>query len=315
MKSCLMHDVGPSWDEETIALLLGSEPSKNNICVEILQHDKSARLSFNTRGDMLKTVSAYEGLVVPSTHGYHYYKFSGYDGGGSAGGDSDVDDKIIDSNPPLHLQLMALPTKELERRLILLQADKHSTTNHVKYHRKGGNRACKVYKHTSLAYHLGKAMEESRPTKHCVGVPVPNGSTDMLLEYLRSAAATALWPPQNKQRKGVSAGKYLTVRKQHPPEHDTIWNLAQELIRKVIPGAIYNALAITKDFRGSPHVDNHDKTHQHVIALGNFEGGYLCTEADEDGKEVLTVGFGFALLLLLSVAEAAPICLVILYAA
>ena len=287
MKSCLMLDIGPSWDEETIALLLGSEP--NNLRVEILRHDKSARLSFNSREDMLKTISAYKGLVVPSTHGYHYYKFSGYDDGGGAGGEDNGYHNIDDLNPPLHLQLMALPTKELERRLKLLQADGNSTTNHVKSHRTGGNRTCKVYRHASLAYHLGKAMGGGRPIKHCLGRPVPDGSTDTLLEYLRSPAATALWPPQGKQRKGVSAGRYLTVRRQHPREHDTVWNLAEDLIHKVIPGAIYNALAITKDFRGSPHVDNHDKTYQHVIAFGAFEGGYLCTEADEDGKAVLAV--------------------------
>ena len=42
-------------------------------------------------------------------------------------------------------------------------------------------------------------------------------------------------------------------------------------------------------FRGSPHVDEHDTTHQHVIALGEFEGGLLCAEADPDGRQTVAV--------------------------
>ena len=87
----------------------------------------------------------------------------------------------------------------------------------------------------------------------------------------------------------MSAGNYLTVRKQDPPEHDEIWNLCHDLIIQVVPDAIYSALAITKSFVGSPHIDAHDKTFQHVIALGDFEGGRLCTEAGEDGTETLAI--------------------------
>jgi len=98
-----------------------------------------------------------------------------------------------------------------------------------------------------------------------------------------------LWPPKKKKRNGVSSGEYMTVRTNHPPEYDLVWQLCEHLIRQVIPDAVYNALAITKSFRGSPHIDNHDKTFQHVIALGDFHGGCLCTEADKDGNEVVQV--------------------------
>ena len=133
-------------------------------------------------------------------------------------------------------------------------------------------------------------MSNDRPTKHIKGVPISKQSTyNELLEYLRSSADT-FWPPSDKQRKGVSANNYLTVRKQHPPELDTIWITCKELIdQAVVPNATYNALAITKGFRGSPHIDQHDKTFQYVIALGEFTGGELCTEADEDGKEVVAI--------------------------
>lgn len=52
------------------------------------------------------------------------------------------------------------------------------------------------------------------------------------------------------------------------------------------------AVISSKAFRGSPHVDNHDQTFQHVIALGDFVGGMLCTESDEDGAETLAIDVG-----------------------
>jgi len=49
-------------------------------------------------------------------------------------------------------------------------------------------------------------------------------------------------------------------------------------VAPVAPDANYENISITKGFRGSPHVDHRDVTHQHVIALGEFEGGDLCAE-------------------------------------
>ena len=42
----------------------------------------------------------------------------------------------------------------------------------------------------------------------------------------------------------------------------------------------YTHVAITKNFIGSPHVDNLDTTYQYTISLGSFNtGGELCVES------------------------------------
>ena len=318
-----MSDLSPKWDGRTIALLLGlsllkedtsAAMSPGSVAVKIYtgtgnttskgkcSETAQAMLTFASRAELLKVVTEYQGIAVPMTHGYHYYTFSAMDGDGAdakiSGGSStfgrqrnNVDSEFPTQNgsPPLHLQLMALPTKELDRRIIKFRANCIASINNDESESSStreGNKRCRVYKHASLCAELAKVYGSFRPERHIRGVPVPAGSTGELLNYLRSCT---LWPPTGKQRRGVSAGNYLTVRKQHPSEHDLVWNLCRDLIQTVIPDTIYNALAITKSFRGSPHVDSHDKTFQHVIALGDFTGGMLCAEADEDGVETLAI--------------------------
>ena len=184
--------------------------------------------------------------------------------------------------PPLHLQLMAMSTQELERRVKRLCDDNDIIKDMIKF---SNNKRDKVHYHAALAYELA-AILKSRPIKYYRGVPVPKDATVELLNYLRSCN---LWPSKETQRKGVSASNYLTVRKQHGEECNQIWDLCRDLIHSVIPDAIYNALAITRGFKGSPHVDLHDKTFQHVIALGDFEGGQLCCELDELGMESVAI--------------------------
>ena len=310
MSSCVMFDLSPSWAEETIAYLLGKSLHSTNsskvscvpsgtVVVEMLACKKAsdptsrtslsqATIIFSSKDEQRRVVQAYEGLAVPMTHGYHYYRFSDISNR-SEGGSS----PSYAETPPLHLQLMAVPTKELARRVKKLckpmatdggDADESQIVNEKK--RKGSNKRCRVHTHALQCFQLCQKYEYSRPQQHVLGVPVAPGSTDALLKYLRTCT---LWPPKDKQRKGVSAGNYLTVRKQHPPEHDVIWNLCHDLISKAVPDAVYSALAITKAFVGSPHIDNHDTTFQHVIAVGNFEGGMLCAEADEDGTETMAI--------------------------
>ena len=318
---CVMCDLSPSWDEETVALLIGkslhSTSSSNiasipsaSVVVEMIVQSRNdedecrgvtgenkktncstsrAKVIFASPEERTRVIDAYHGLAVPMTHGYHYYRFSDVTVV-QGQGKSSASSKPSAETPLLHLQLMALPTKELDRRVKKLCQAKTTqggdvSQNHGKK-RKGSNKRCRVHKHASQCFRLCEHFNHSRPERNVFGVPVPPGSTDALLRYLRTYT---LWPPAEKQRKGVSAGNYLTVRKQHPPEHDEIWNLCHDLIIQVVPDAVYSALAITKSFVGSPHIDAHDKTFQHVIALGDFEGGRLCAEADEDGTETLAI--------------------------
>lgn len=86
---------------------------------------------------------------------------------------------------------------------------------------------------------------------------------------------------------------YLTLRKNRlAPCWSEIWNASHQIMNCVYGSErlpAYNALAITKNFQGSPHIDQHDKTFQHVIALGDFKGGYLCTELDDEKELQINV--------------------------
>ena len=139
MPSCVMSDLSPSWDEETIALLIGkslvssstsniiastSSVPSDSVIVEMIvvttdastkEESKSsksnttqAKVTFASMEEQRRVFEAYDGLTVPMTHGYHYYRFS------DATGPSK--NEISAETPPLHLQLIALPTKELDRR-------------------------------------------------------------------------------------------------------------------------------------------------------------------------------------------------------
>ena len=342
-----MYDVPPHWDEKTIGLLLNktttttttndslssllSVHNNNNIdddsmmsCLDDSQQSwlnvirirrdvpplckelAQMKLIFPNSNELVSCISKFQSLAIPMTHGYHYFSFS-------------YNETIYEpfqhppstylQDVPLHLQLMALSSKELQSRI-----DKHTKqnkesskhTNQNKKRKRGGYR-CKVTHHANLAKQLGILMGEGfRNVIHVQGIKIQNQFTDPLLQYLQNNTAT-LWPTKDKQRKGVHSSHYLTVRQKHPKEHDGIWNLCHKLIESIQPQHYkesstttttmtttasvnkikYTALAITKNFRGSPHIDFHDTTYQHVIALGSFTGGRLCVESDED--EVVSI--------------------------
>jgi hypothetical protein len=45
------------------------------------------------------------------------------------------------------------------------------------------------------------------------------------------------------------------------------------------PSFYYSGIAITKNFVGSPHIDDRDQTYQYALSLGNFtHGGELCVD-------------------------------------
>lgn len=133
------------------------------------------------------------------------------------------------------------------------------------------------------------------------GVPLPARATQPLLNYLKSAACAALWPAPAAQRKGVQSGHYLTLRQSAcqaaGTAQATLWNLCRTLLYSVVTeqqpphavaGVNYTALAITANFRGSPHMDAHDTTVQYVVAVGDFTGGELCVDDDDDDNDNTT---------------------------
>ena len=320
-----MHNLSKSWTDETIALLLNKElVSVEDDPIESNPHHQSSipmrmsgpplppqsirihrpkitdknqphdgnyvLLEFASTQELDQVVGSFQGIAVPMTHGYHHFTFED-----ESASEDTVQSAIAEcSTPPLHLQLLALSTAELESRLGMYSPGEVSQgTETKKRKRRNNNKRNRVHAHALAAYRLGKYLNGKRPNSlNIEGVHVPLQLTDPLLQCLRRCT---LWPPRSKQRKGVASGNYLTIRKTHPPECDELWEVCANLLKSVIidhpseeasSSFEYTALAITKQFCGSPHIDQHDTSFQFVIAVGDFTGGDLCVDAGSSNEEV-----------------------------
>jgi Leucine-rich repeat (LRR) protein len=65
-------------------------------------------------------------------------------------------------------------------------------------------------------------------------------------------------------------------------QHTVLWALARTAIEEadLQYAARYSAIAVSKCFVGSPHVDGYDLAPQFALSLGNFDGGQLCVECN-----------------------------------
>lgn len=352
-----MYDVSPAWNEETIATLLNKtlfhietkdassncQLPKGYLQVEIIVNNnnktdgggkRKSKLRFASHAELMEVTESYQGLLVPLTHGYHYFLFDPQnEDNGSAEGGNSIDNETATTSsqsqsqsqqlslrlgiwtlpsPPLHLQLMALPSEELLYRTEGFMSSSTTTTTNkapsvvpTKPSRKRKTaKRISLLQHARVASRLCQQLQGSRAVQQCSGIPVEDRYTRSLLQILRGIPEGSRvgtnnnnhitdlyhWPIPTKQRKGVQSKNYLTLRQKHAPVWDTLWRACYDLLASVYgvtstnghPIPAYNALAVTKNFRGSPHVDQHDKTFQHVIALGDFEGGCLCTEYDAE---------------------------------
>jgi hypothetical protein len=67
-------------------------------------------------------------------------------------------------------------------------------------------------------------------------------------------------------------------------KHRLLWDLASEVLKSIDPeyAKLYTALAVTKGFRGSPHIDKQNTLPFYGLSIGDFadgEGG-VCVEYD-----------------------------------
>ena len=63
--------------------------------------------------------------------------------------------------------------------------------------------------------------------------------------------------------------------------HARIFDLSYEIVAGVDPAfaAAYTAIAVTKQFEGSPHIDTENVAPFYGLALGDFTGGEVCVES------------------------------------
>lgn len=83
------------------------------------------------------------------------------------------------------------------------------------------------------------------------------------------------------------------------PRHQALWDKCVAVLRKMgireddaELGFSCTSIGITKNFRGSPHVDSKDATFQYAASLGRFDhstGGQLCVESGGAGSEIVAI--------------------------
>ena len=206
-------------------------------------------------------------------------------------------------DPPFEAQLRPLPTAELARRAQQLAGRGGSWRGaegaggadgvDAADGGEGAKGGAAVRREAALeAVARGLALAP-RAERRLEGTPLPTVLRNALLTSLRALA----WPKLSA-RPGVDAERYLVfstrrstadLGTRHP--HHALRSACDELLRWYRsacndPGYRHTAIAVTKNFRGSPHIDTFDRCPQLAVAVGDFEGGHLCVEGEGGGAHV-----------------------------
>jgi hypothetical protein len=261
---------------------------------------------------------AHDGLEVPCTHAYKHRRVTPV---------VHVPDAerlpLHTLSPSLEMQLAPLPTPELEWRLAAAERRDTSEEGDARDAKRAKTRGdsgnekasdrCKITRHLRLCRELASSMRFERPTRNIDGVRLDAKGETYAGKLLDALRAFDRWPEDSKKRKGVGAAAYAVIKRKDvdkiiaregtsPETTAAVGNKVVELFRlaqatlnvacgvktnegdEQIP---FDAVAVTRAFRGSPHVDARDTSHQYVLALGDFsDGGALCVEEVAEEKNV-----------------------------
>jgi hypothetical protein len=226
-------------------------------------------------------------------------------------------------DPPLHVQLKPLTKQRMLARLAAVAEDEGGHDHRSEQGGdpgcgggEGSNGDDKDF--ISRAEVLARLLSlyTRRPRKHVpfAGVSAPSALTSALLQSL----AVLEWP-QEHHRPALSSQRYLVLQnyERHSnrrgksngdvagitgtptedstrhghtnhelqlPQFQRLFGLAHELMLWADPAFAFTAIAVTKNLRGSPHIDSGDISYQYAISLGGFTtGGQLCVESEEPG--------------------------------
>ena len=157
-----------------------------------------------------------------------------------------------------------------------------------------------AYCEAPIAQGEGFVLDPARVRREIAGEGVLI-STEMYDHLLRVLRGTE-WPNERARAK-VEAQRYLVLER--PPPEATgeskgakqakrkreafpeLWNAVVALGESLDPTFYFTGVAISSQFRGSPHMDGFDISHQWAISLGDFEGGELCVECEPDTIAVI----------------------------
>jgi hypothetical protein len=150
---------------------------------------------------------------------------------------------------------------------------------------------------TMLLDCYAKEGPSGRVVRPVAGTALAPELKEALLAELRGAD----WASTMRERLSVRAEGYLTVQRppviapgEAPPQRKaarlaaaklaafrSLWDLAAQAIESVDPdyAQSYSAIAVSKRFVGSPHIDTYDIGPRYALSLGGFSGGALMVEA------------------------------------
>ena len=255
---------------------------------------------------------------MPLTHGYRHYRLEPL----PPHDDIASHAQVPGEDPPLVAQLAPLSTVEILARLEKVEPNDAVPPPCKRRKTRAKGPKNKTLAHALAVNDLARVMGGVRPVDRCPGAaPLRPSEFDELRGKLLEALRNFEDFFDNPQRKGVRSRGYLVLKRKvideankfhgglavdmpdqnrsemigagnKVRERARVWSLSEEVLRTFFLEEHcpeYDSLAITSDFRGSPHVDKKDTSHQYVLALGDFEGGELCVEAGEGGEKVLAV--------------------------
>lgn len=194
-------------------------------------------------------------------------------------------------DPPLVEQLRPLSDVELRRRIGMLarmevnapdEIDAESVPNMIKEAPEAAYvGARKELEAAVLAYERCP-----RQIQHAQGSLLP----ETLAEELLAELEVLRWPAKN-HRPVLTSDRYLVLLSSVTKDcYGKLRRLCTKLMSWAAPGSQYSAIAVTKNFIASPHIDDRDRCPQYAVSLGDFSGGELCVDGtDEDGNHIMFV--------------------------
>ena len=139
----------------------------------------------------------------------------------------------------------------------------------------------------SLALDRAAYGRRPRVERRVRGKPLPPQLAAELTAELRQLR----WP-EKSHRPGLESERYLVLPNRrgvqacgtrHP--HFRLRQLCDAAVAFASPTFEHTAIAVTKNFVGSPHIDSFDRSEQLATSLGDVSGGELCVDDDSSGIE------------------------------
>lgn len=157
-----------------------------------------------------------------------------------------------------------------------------------------------------LEHYAEEGLTTSREHIRISGTPVCLTACEAVYEALQRWSQGGTASGANRERPSINAESYMILRSpaEFQPgsrlaekaaaklaEHREIWDLASNCLQSVDPeyALHFSALAVTRNFRGSPHIDKQNVGPFYGLSLGDFPDGQGCIAVECSARVVALV--------------------------